>query len=98
MSLLVEINGQHVPLKDCVWVMDRPCGCPCGVMTADWGDGQVFAAEAQAWKGAYPLKIERDRAIQRGFTLRMVTFVDYCESVDICSSCDKCRKKEAIPQ
>ncbi|MFD8949404.1 hypothetical protein ACFV0B_11175 [Streptomyces xanthophaeus] len=95
-TVLVQIDDETLPLKDCVWVGRRPCGCPCSVMTADWGDGDVFATEHQAWQELYPLKRERDRAIKKGFTLELVTFAHYRESVDIAASCDQCKPAKAV--
>lgn len=93
MKLMVEIDGETVDLKDAVWVECRPCGCPCGVMTADWGDGTAFATEEQARKEFTPLKKDRDRAIKQGFTLRLVTFAHYRAKVDITAHCETCKPK-----
>ena len=95
MKLMVEIDGKAVELKDAVWVECRPCGCACSVMTADWGDGDVFASEAQARRELTPLKKDRDRAIKQGFTLKLVTFEYYRASIDILECCETCKPKEA---
>lgn len=95
-TILVQIDDQTLPLKDCVWAEYRPCGCACGVMTADWGDDEVFATEQQAWQEMYPLKRERDQAIKKGFTLKLVTFAYYRQSVDITASCELCKPTKAV--
>ena len=92
---MVEIDGQTLPLNDCAWVEYRPCGCPCGVLTAAFGD-TAFATEEQARTEFTPLKRDRDRAIKRGFTLQLVTFEHYRRHIDILGRCDACKpKKEA---
>ncbi|MEU0393868.1 hypothetical protein ABZ208_13995 [Streptomyces sp. NPDC006208] len=94
MKLLVELDGQPVELKDAVWVAYRPCGCACSVMDADWGDGEVFASEDQAWREFYPLKKDRDRAIKQGYRLELVTFAHYRQHIDILATCDECKPKK----
>lgn len=94
MNLMVEIDGQTVALKDAVWVERRPCGCPCSVMNADWGDGMVFATEDQARKELIPLKRDRDRAIRRGFTMELISFEHYRTAINITAQCEKCQPKK----
>lgn len=93
MKLSVEIDGQMVALSDAVWVQSRPCGCPCSVMDADWGDGEVFASEDQAWHELHPLKRDRERFMRQGYTIRIVTFRHYREHIDLRQTCDTCKPK-----
>ena len=96
MKLMVEIDGDTVALKDAVWVEYRPCGCPCSVLTAAWGDDTAFATEEQARREFTPLKRDRDRAIKQGYTLRLVTFAHYRAEIDIAAHCDTCRPKKQV--
>ncbi|WP_405531595.1 hypothetical protein OG592_27315 [Streptomyces avidinii] len=89
-TLLVQIDDQTLPLSKCVWVEYRPCGCPCGVMNADWGDDMVYATEEQARREMYPLKRERDKSIKQGFALKLLTFTNYRDTVDITLRCETC--------
>lgn len=93
-QLMVQIDGQMVELKDCAWIEYRPCGCPCGALTADWGDGTAFATEEQARHEFTPLKRDRDRAIRQGFTLQLVTFEHYRKAIDLTAKCEKCGPKK----
>ncbi|MFJ7269357.1 hypothetical protein ACIQV3_22395 [Streptomyces sp. NPDC099050] len=95
-TLLVQIEDQTLPLAKCVWVHYRPCGCACSVMEADWGDDEVFATEDQAHRELTPLKRDRDREIRKGFTLKLVTFAYYRESVDITANCQLCKPAKAV--
>ncbi|MEU8839999.1 hypothetical protein AB0D97_12830 [Streptomyces roseus] len=94
-TLLVQIEGQTLPLANCVWVEYQPCGCPCSVMNADWGDGMVYATEEQARREMYPLKRERDKSIKQGFALKLVTFAYYREAVNLTATCGQCRPQQA---
>lgn len=67
MRLLVEIDGQTVPLSECHWVLYQPCGCPTGTMYADYAP-----TEEAAWKEFFPTKRERDRRQRAGYRFELV--------------------------
>lgn len=90
-TILVQIDGKTLPLANCVWVEYRPCGCPCSVMNADWGDDMVYATEEQARREMYPLKRERDKAIKQGFKLEIVPFDHYRKAINLGATCDQCK-------
>jgi hypothetical protein len=90
---MVEVDGQTVDLKDCAWIQYRPCGCPCGVLSAAFGD-TAFANEDQAQREFTPLKKDRDRSIKQGYTLQLVTSEHYRKHIDILASCDACKPKQ----
>lgn len=68
MKLLVEIDGQAVPIEDCDWVMWAPCGCAPGVLVA-----RVAATEEDAWREFCPNKRERTHRQRDGYRLELVT-------------------------
>ncbi|GAA2107648.1 hypothetical protein [Streptomyces synnematoformans] len=85
-DLLVRVDGTAVPLSDCVWVMFRPCGCPCGVLTAAYGD-IAHATEAQAWHEFFPTKREREKYQRQGLRLELMVFDRYRREIDLAAKC-----------
>jgi len=72
-NVLAVIDGAHVPLDQCDWVLHAPCGCPAGVHVAASG-GIVFAAgEESAWLAFFSRKRERDKARRGGYRVALVT-------------------------
>jgi len=72
--IVAEIDGKHVPLEECSWVMWGPCGCPWGVtMAGERGSYQVITEE-DAWKQFYDRKRERDLARKCGTRMELMTF------------------------
>lgn len=88
-QLMVQIGDQTVPLTDCVWIEYAPCGCPCSVLTAAYGD-TAHATEEQARYHLCPTKRERDKAIRQGFRLELMTFARYRADINVLSTCDAC--------
>lgn len=76
MKLLVEIDGETVPLYGCDYVVWAPCGCPQSVVSA----GDDIVTEDDAWKLIYDTKRERDRAksLRR---MELMTHKRYCAEV-----------------
>lgn len=72
-TLLVELDGQTVPLSKCAWVITEPCGCTSGIMTAQFADGTyTVATEEEAWRHFYedsPEQGKRDRSAGVKFRL-----------------------------
>lgn len=85
-DLMVQINGQMVPLKDSVWITWAPCGCPCGALTAAFGD-EAFATEEQAWRECFPLKRERDKYQRQGYRLELMGWDRYRSDIDLAAKC-----------
>ncbi|MER6821623.1 hypothetical protein ABT316_19195 [Streptomyces cellulosae] len=85
-ELKVEIDGELLALGNCVWVTWAPCGCPCGVLTAAFGD-EAFATEDQAWQELYPLKRERTKYQRQGYRLELMAFARYRRDVDLTVRC-----------
>ncbi len=76
MGLLAEIDGEHVPLESCDWVLWAACGCPLGVAMAASRSGAVHAAdEDAAWKVLYHRKRDIERAQRRGEHMELMTHV-----------------------
>lgn len=88
-ELMVQIDDTTVPLKDCCWVEYAPCGCPCGALTAAYGD-EAHATEDQARREFCPTKKERDKAARQGFRLKLMTFDRYRAEIDLLARCATC--------
>ncbi|MEC4016015.1 hypothetical protein [Streptomyces sp. H27-D2] len=67
-QLMVQIDGQTLPLTDCVWVEFAPCGCPCQALHAAY-DNSAHATEEQA---RAEFNINR-----QGYRLELMTFAQY---------------------
>jgi hypothetical protein len=75
--LTVEIDGEHVPLDDCGWMLVAPCKCTVAIMLASW-DGHVRAAdEDAAWWEFYederPRRKKIEKAKRDGYTVALTT-------------------------
>jgi len=86
LTLMVQVDGEIRPLAKCVWITRAPCGCPCGALTAAYGD-QAHATEEQAWREQYPLKRERDKYQRKGFRLELMSWDRYRGEVDLAARC-----------
>jgi hypothetical protein len=75
-TLSATIDGQHVPLTACDWVLWGPCGCPWGV-SAGW----AYEGEESVWKAHYHTKRDRDRARRKGARLELMTHARWCAEV-----------------
>jgi hypothetical protein len=73
-GLSFEIDGKHVPVDDCSWVMWGPCGCPWGVTLAGLRGEPIAPTEEAAWKQFYDRKRERDKAQRDGARMELMTF------------------------
>jgi hypothetical protein len=91
-ELKVEIDGQLLALTKCVWVTWAPCGCPCGVLTAAFGD-EAFATEEQARQKIYPLKRERDKYQRQGYRLELMGWDRYRSDIDLATRCPHVKGK-----
>ncbi|MFJ2676340.1 hypothetical protein [Streptomyces sp. NPDC087525] len=93
-ELMVQIDGQTVPLGNCVWITWAPCGCPCGVLNAAFGD-EVFATEEQAWREKFPTKRERDKYQRQGYHLELMGWDRYRRDIDLAARCPHARPERA---
>ncbi|MFD7996883.1 hypothetical protein [Streptomyces mexicanus] len=85
-ELKVEIDGELLALRDCTRITWAPCGCPCGALTAAFGD-EAFATEEQAWRECFPAKRERDKYRRQGYRLELMSFARYRREVDLAARC-----------
>jgi hypothetical protein len=85
-ELKVEIDGQLHALSNCVWITWAPCGCPCGALTAAYGN-EAHATEEQAWREHYPTKRERDRYQRQGYRLELMSWDRYRAEIDLAAKC-----------
>lgn len=86
LTLMVEVDGKVRPLADCTWITWAPCGCPCGALTAAYGD-TAHATEEQAWREQYPLKRERAKYQRQGYRLELMSWGRYRAEVDLAARC-----------
>jgi hypothetical protein len=70
--LYAEIDGTMHPLAECIWLFQRPCGCPCQIIPAS----AEAAGTEQVWRLIYAadkrIKRRVDYAKRDGFTLALV--------------------------
>lgn len=87
-ELLVRIDGNAVPLRDCAWVEYAPCGCAVGVMVAAMSDGsRALPTEDDARRHLDPKKRDRDKAIRQGYRLELMTMTRYRAEIDLAVRC-----------
>lgn len=91
-ELMVQIDGHMLPLSNCTWITYAPCGCPCGALTAAFGD-EAFATEAQAWREHYPLKRERDKYQRQVYRMELMSWDRYRTEVDLAAKCPHVKAK-----
>lgn len=85
-DLKVDIDGQTLPLTNCVWITWAPCGCPCGALTAAFGD-EAFATEEQAWREKFPTKRERDKYQRQGYRIELMGWDRYRKDINLAARC-----------
>lgn len=78
--LLVEIDGEAIPLADCNWVRYSPAGC---AYSSVWAGASTATAEL-AHREFVPLKRVRDREIRQGWTVRLLTPKQWQEQAKPC--------------
>lgn len=80
-----RIDGQTLPLADCVWAIWAPCGCPAGELAATCWD-KTFATEQQAWAEIHPDHRERQQRQRQGYRLQL-TSRDQADAIDPMAPC-----------
>ena len=85
-TLLVQINDQTLPLTECVWITWAPCGCPCGALTAAYGD-TAHATEEQALNAIYETKRERTKYVKQGYRVELMGWDRYRAEIDLTGKC-----------
>lgn len=65
-AIKFEINGEMVDPDDASWYEIAPCGCACGVMSAQSGP-DLYVDEESVWKHIFPNKTQRERTKKQGF-------------------------------
>ena len=82
-ALYAEIDGKHVSMAECDWVLWGSCGCPYGVTVA-----RLSLTEDEAWKSFFDYKRDIARAQRRGDRLELMTHERYSREV-----CDRMRQR-----
>lgn len=85
-TLMVQIDDQPVPLTKCVWITWAPCGCPCGALTAAYGD-TAHATEGQALAEIFPTKRERNKYTKQGYRVELMGWDRYRAEIDLTAKC-----------
>ncbi|MFF2940851.1 hypothetical protein ACFVSQ_13510 [Streptomyces niveus] len=91
-DLMVRIGKETLPLTNCVWITWAPCGCPCGALTAAYGN-EAHATEEQAWQEQYPLKRERAKYQRQGYRLELMGWPRYRAEIDLAARCPHVKAK-----
>lgn len=81
MALLVEIDGQPVPLDECGWLERRPCGCIVSAVVAVVVGHRTLATAEQAHQHLNRTKRERDQAAREDLTTELITMTHYREHI-----------------
>jgi hypothetical protein len=81
-ELLVEVDGQVVPLTKCSWVFRGSCGCAYGVMIAVSG-AKLCATEDQAWEDFEPNRVQRERDRAAGDTATLALTSDAVDNLRV---------------
>lgn len=89
MNLLVEIDGQTVPLNRCFWVRFTPDGCAEG---SSHGETAMDAEAAHQW--FTPRLRDRDRENRKGYRHELVTAFRWDAEVKPCLL-GKCTHRKA---
>ncbi|MFJ9985370.1 hypothetical protein ACIQUD_15280 [Streptomyces globisporus] len=93
-DLMVQIDGETVPLADCAWSMWAPCGCMVAISMAVSGT-RTLATEEQAHKNHSPRKRDRDREIRDGDRWELITMARYRREIAAQWECEQHRKPAA---
>jgi hypothetical protein len=88
-KLLVELDGQAVPLADLFWVRYTPDGCATGSL-----HGDMASSEEQAHTEFTPRRRDRERETRQGYRHELVTKDTWDREVRPCIS-GKCTHREA---
>ena len=90
-DLMVQVDEQMVPLKDCAWSMWAACGCLVAISLAVAG-GRVHATEEQAHKNHSPRKRDRDKEIRDGYRWELITMARYRSEIGAKWECNEHQK------
>jgi hypothetical protein len=86
----VLIDGQPVPLDDCIWLERRPCGCTVAAVIAVVPDvAGVIATAEQAFQHFNPTERDRERASRAGRVAVPVTGARYRAEFSARWHCDQ---------
>lgn len=79
MKLMVEIDGQTVPLADCFWIRVDVAGCTYSSMHGD----QALTAE-DAHREFTPRQRDRDRERRQGWSIHLLTHDQWAQQAKPC--------------
>lgn len=71
-DLFLKVGDRLVPLLDCCWVAERPCGCPYAVLVA----GPTWPTEDAAWAQFHPTAPARQAAKAEGRRVRAAVLAE----------------------
>lgn len=89
-DLMVQIDGETVPLADCNWSMWAECGCMVAITMAVI-DSLVLATAEQAHKDHSPRKRDRDRETRLGYRWELITTDRYRREIASNWKCEQHR-------
>ncbi|GAA2929371.1 hypothetical protein [Streptomyces enissocaesilis] len=83
MDLMVQIDGQAVPLADCFWVRATANGCAVGSIRPDLGD-DLIATPQQAQREWSATKRQREVDARRGMQHLLLTHEQWKTQAEPC--------------
>lgn len=78
-TLTVQVDGQTVPLKGCIWIQREACGCVISVVAAVVDSCWTLATAEQAHAHLEPRKGRREDDNRAGRRVELITGAYYDE-------------------
>ncbi|MFD5508954.1 hypothetical protein ACFWIB_14425 [Streptomyces sp. NPDC127051] len=88
-DLMVQIDGEAVPLASCGWLMRETCGCIVAALVAVPTKGIVYATAEQAHRHLEPNKRVRDKDVREGRHMELITMAHYRENIRANWECEQ---------
>lgn len=79
MKLMVELDGQTLPLADCFWIRVDAAGCTYSSLHGD----QALTAD-DAHREFVPRQRDRDREQRQGWTIHLLTRAQWKAQAEPC--------------
>lgn len=73
----VTVNGEPIPLDDCIWLERHPCGCVASAVIAVVPDAWTLATADDARQHLNRTASEQRRAAEAGLTVEPVSSTRY---------------------
>ncbi|MFF6966232.1 hypothetical protein ACFY9G_23055 [Streptomyces anthocyanicus] len=84
----LTIDGEQVPVDDCIWLERHPCGCVASAAIAYVPDTWTLTTAEQAARHFAPTDRERRRALAASLTVEAITGGRYRDQFQAHWFCD----------